>query len=99
MYEIGVDAFTRRTLSALKLNFGRLASVANFVRAARCVMLTRAIGGRARLATQVVLQINNIAFDMRYGGTTNNAKFHTALVAVFKFDGVKVVRKRAGALV
>lgn len=99
MDEVGVDAFARRTLSALKLNFGRLARVADFVRAARRVMLTRAIGGGARLATQVVLQIDNVAFDVRHGGTTDNAKFHAALVAVFKFDGVQGVRERARALV
>ena len=99
MYEIGINHLAWRALSTLKLNLRRLTRIANFVRATRGVVLARAIRRGTRLATQVVFEIDNVAFDVGHGSTTNDAQFHPALVAVLELDRIERVRKRTGALV
>ena len=95
----GVNGHSSRTTVALNLKLSRLARITNLVGAGRMVFLAGAQRRRSGLATKVVFQIDNVAFDLRHCRTANNAQFHPALVAVFVFDWVEGVRKRTGALV
>ena len=99
VHEVGVDGLAGGALGALELNLRRLARVADFVGAAGHIVLARAIGRRARLAAQVVLEVDDVALDVGHGGAADDAELHPTLVAVLELDGVERVRKRAGALV
>ena len=91
MLEAGVNGHSSRTAVALDLELSRLARITNLVGAGRMVFLAGAQRCRSGLATKVVFQIDNVAFDLRHRRPTNNAQFHPALVAVFVFDWVEGV--------
>ena len=63
------------------------------------VVLGGAERGLASLATEVVLEVDEVALDVRDRSAAHNAELHAAFVAVLELDGVDVVRERAGALV
>jgi hypothetical protein len=83
----------------LELNLRWLAGVADFVGTAGLVVLARAVGRWARLATQVVFEVDHIAGDLGHGVTTDDTELHTTLVAVFILHWVQRVGERTGALV
>ena len=97
--EVGVDGARGVARGALELNLRGLAGVTDFVSTAGLVVLARAVGRWARLATQVVFEVDHIAFDLGHGVATNNTELHTTLVAVFILHWVQRVRERTRALV
>jgi len=99
MLELGVDGAGSIARRALELNLRGLASVTDFVGTAGLVVLARAVGRWARLATQVVFEVDHIAFDLGHGVTTDDTELHPALVAVFVLHRVEGVGERARTLV
>jgi hypothetical protein len=93
----GVDRFARRAWGAVGLN-GRRVTVGRFF-ASWLIVLRRTQRSLAGLAAQVVFEIDEIAFDVRHSGATNNSKLHSALAAIFEFNGVEIVRQWTCALI
>jgi hypothetical protein len=52
----------------------------------------------AVLVPEVVLEIDEVAAHMRDSRSSNDAKLHPALVAVFILDGIELVFERSYAL-
>ena len=97
--EVGVDGAGRGARGALELNLRGLAGVPDFVGTAGVVVLARAVGRWARLATQVVFEVYHVAFDLGHGVAADDSKLHSALVAVFILHRIECVGEGASALV
>ena len=97
MDHVGVYRAARGARRALELELRGL-TVGRVV-ARGGVVLGGAERGLASLATEVVLEVDEVALDVRDRSAAHNAELHAAFVAVLELDGVDVVRERAGALV